>query len=252
MENQRRLTEYKMRGFKRKWLPRLTVQNCIVTFLASTFLACGLYHVHSCSGITEGGVLGAVLLLQHWFGISPAITNLVLNACCYLLGFRLLGKNFLAYSGIGTVTFSVAYKICECFPPLGAPLAAYPAVAMCVGAVFVGLGAGFCVWAGGAPSGDDALAMSLSHLTHLKIQWIYLASDLVVLALSLTYIPVRRIIWSLGTVILSGQMIGWVQKIPHPQKTTKQKSACTPACTGEAEIPDAKTEKSIANSKENS
>lgn len=49
------------------------------------------------------------------------------------------------------------------------------------GAVFVGIGAGLCVRISGAPGGDDALAMSLSHLTGLDIQWIYLGSDLLLL-----------------------------------------------------------------------
>ena len=58
--------------------------------------------------------------------------------------------------------------------------------------------------------------MSLSRITHLDIQWIYLFSDGVVLLLSLSYIPVERIAYSLLTVILSGQLIGIIQKIPLP------------------------------------
>lgn len=80
------------------------------------------------------------------------------------------------------------------------------------------MGAGLCVRVGGATSGDDALAMSLSHLTKLPIQWIYLTSDLLVLGLSLSYIPLKRIGYSLLTVILSGQIIGWIQNIRVPGK----------------------------------
>ena len=55
------------------------------------------------------------------------------------------------------------------------------------------------------------MAMSLSHLTGIPIQNIYLVSDLTVLILSLSYIPFRRIAYSLLTVILSGQLIGLIQ-----------------------------------------
>ena len=65
---------------------------------------------------------------------------------------------------------------------------------------------------GGATSGDDSLAMSLTHLTGIPIQRLYLISDLIVLLLSLSYIPLRRIGYSLLTVIISGQIIGWMQK----------------------------------------
>ena len=87
-----------------------------------------------------------------------------------------------------------------------------------VGAVFVGVGAGVCVRAGGAPGGDDALAMSVSHVTGWGVERVYLLSDLVVLLLSLTYIPARRIGFSLLTVILSGQIIGLIQKIPRKKE----------------------------------
>ena len=66
---------------------------------------------------------------------------------------------------------------------------------------------------GGATCGDDALAMALSRLTKIDIQWIYLISDGLVILLSATYIPLPKLGWSLLTVVLSGQIIGWIQKI---------------------------------------
>lgn len=192
-------------------MPRVKIRNCVLSVLSSAFLAFGLYHVHSCSGVTEGGVLGLTLLLDHWFGISPAVSGFVMNLLCYLLGWRLLGREFIAYSTIAAAGFSAAYKICEQFDPLWPQLYEMPLLAAFVGAIFVGVGAGVCVRMGGAPSGDDALAMSISRMTHIRIQWAYLISDLIVLGLSATYIPWNRIGYSLLTVILSGQIVGWIQ-----------------------------------------
>ena len=186
----------------------------------SAILAFGLYHVHAVSSITEGGVLGMTLLLRQWFGISPSLSGLLLNLLCYGLGFRTFGKNFLIYSAAAGGGFSLFYAICEQFPPLFPSIAEHPLLAAIAGACFVGVGVGLCVLSGGAPSGDDALAMSLSHRTRLDISWIYLISDLSVLALSLTYIPLSRITYSLLTVVLSGQIIGWMQKIPLFDQTT--------------------------------
>ena len=52
-----------------------------------------------------------------------------------------------------------------------------------------------------------------------KGQWVYLLSDLIVLVMSLSYIPVRRIGYSLFTVLLSGQLIGFVQNFNRTQET---------------------------------
>lgn len=200
-------------------LKNITLKKCAITLLGSFILAFGLYHVHSISGVTEGGVLGATLLLEHWTGISPAVTGGIMNVLCYVLGWKLLGKEFIAYSALATVGFSGMYKICEQFPHLWPGLADMPLVAALVGALFVGVGAGLCVRVGGAPSGDDALAMSISHAAGWKIQWVYLLSDLIVLVMSLSYIPVRRIGYSLFTVLLSGQLIGFVQNFNRTQET---------------------------------
>ena len=200
-------------------LKNITLKKCAITLLGSFILAFGLYHVHSISGVTEGGVLGATLLLEHWTGISPAVTGGIMNVLCYVLGWKLLGKEFIAYSALATVGFSGMYKICEQFPHLWPGLADMPLVAALVGALFVGVGAGLCVRVGGAPSGDDALAMSISHAAGWKIQWVYLMSDLIVLVMSLSYIPVRRIGYSLFTVLLSGQLIGFVQNFNRTQET---------------------------------
>ena len=188
----------------------IKVKNVAVTLLGSAILAFGLYHIHSFSGVTEGGVLGLTLLLHHWLGLSPAVSGLVLNLCCYALGWRVIGGDFVAYSLISGGGFSLFYAIFERFPPLFPGIAELPLLASILGAAFVGVGVGLCVRMGGAPGGDDALAMSLSKLTGAGIQWIYLASDLVVLLLSLSYIPVKKIVYSLLTVILSGQIIGLI------------------------------------------
>ena len=191
---------------------KLKPNYCLIAFLSSAFQAFGMYNIHAVSNITEGGVLGAVLLIEHWLHISPAFSGAVLNATCYLLGWKTLGRTFIGYSLVAAGGFSSAYWICEQFPPLWPEIAGYPLLAALIGALFVGIGAGICVRIGGATCGDDALAMSVSHLVHVPIQHIYLVSDLAVLLLSLSYIPVKRIAFSLLTVILSGQIIGWIQR----------------------------------------
>ena len=197
---------------------KLKPSYCVIAFLTSAFQAFGMYNIHAISHITEGGVLGAVLLIEHWLHISPAVSGFVLNALCYGLGWRTLGKSFIGYSLIAASGFSVCYRICEYFPPLWPAIAEYPLAAALIGALFIGIGAGICVRIGGATCGDDALAMSLSHIMNVPIQRIYLISDLTVLLLSLSYIPFRRIAYSLLTVILSGQIIGWIQNIQQKER----------------------------------
>ena len=201
-----------MRSFREYF----SLRKCVMALLGSAILAFGLYNVHAFSGVTEGGVLGLTLLLYHWFGLSPSISGLVLNAACYIGGWRTLGRSFIFYSVIAGGGFSAFYAVFERFDPLWPQLAQMPLVAAIVGALFVGIGVGLSVRAGGAPGGDDALAMTLHEVLHQPIERIYLTSDLIVLALSATYLPLNRLACSLLTVILSGQLIGLIQRIPSP------------------------------------
>ena len=194
-------------------LPRLKYSNCLILLLGSVIQAVGIYNIHALSNVTEGGVLGLTLLVQHWFSISPAISSLILNLACYALGWKTLGKEFIGYSLLSICIYSISYGICEQFPPLWPEIGQFPLIAAIAGALFIGIGAGLCVRAGGATAGDDALAMSFSHIFHWPIERVYFVSDLTVLLLSLSYIPVRHIAYSLLTVILSGQIIGLIQKI---------------------------------------
>lgn len=203
----------------KKLFADITIKNILMNILGSLILAFGLKNVHALSGVTEGGVLGLTLLLRYWLHISPALSSFVLSAICYLIGIKVLGRKFLIYSAIAVVSYSCFYAFFDLFPPIYPGIAQYPLAAAIIGAVFVGVGVGLCVRAGGAPTGDDALAMSLSRKLKCRIQWVYLLSDLTVLALSLTYLPVEKIVFSLLTVVLSGQIIGRINK-KQPVRTT--------------------------------
>jgi len=185
-------------------------KSLLISVLGSTVLAFGLYNIHSAADVTEGGTLGLTLLFENLFGISPGIAGFILNTACYILGIKTLGKKFLVYSVISTGGFSISYGIFEQFPRIYPDISSYPLIAAILGAAFVGLGVGLCVRMGGAPCGDDALAMSISEKIKIKIQWVYLISDLSVLLLSLIYIPFTKIVYSLLSVVISGQIIGFI------------------------------------------
>lgn len=190
-------------------------KTIVLSCIGSLILAFGLYQVHSQGIVTEGGTLGLTLFLHHWFHISPAVSGFILNAGCYAFGIRVLGKSFLICSILSGSCFSLFYAILEQYPLLWPQLVHHPMLAALLGALFVGVGVGLCVRAGGAPSGDDALAMTVSKLAKWPIERMYLITDLTVLLLSLSYIPLNKILYSLLTVILSGKIIGLLQKTSH-------------------------------------
>lgn len=195
----------------RRLLEGITFRRLGLIVLGAMIATFGIHNIHQQTGITEGGVIGLMLFLEHWLGISPAFITPVLDLTCYLLAFKYLGGRFIKISALSTLSVSLFYKLWEQFPPMLPDLSGHPLMAALAGALFVGVGVGIIVRQGGSSGGDDALALTISRVSGWRLARCYLFTDLVVLLLSLSYIPVQRIAFSLVTVTLSSWLIDRVQ-----------------------------------------
>ena len=189
------------------------IKHFALLFCGTAILSFGLFNVHSQSLITEGGVLGMTLLLQHWFDISPSISGIIMDFTCYFIGWRILGNSFLKNAVFASCCFSLCYRVWENVGYLIPNLSSHQLIAAVLGALFVGVGVGIVVKEGGASGGDDALALVISKLAKCRISKAYLATDLTVLCLSLSYIPFGKIFYSLITVTLSSFIIDKIQDL---------------------------------------
>ncbi|MGN0626221.1 MAG: YitT family protein [Oscillospiraceae bacterium] len=192
------------------WLPP---KRLALLLLGTAILSFGMHNIHRRVGITEGGVLGMVLLLDHQLSLPPWLMTPVLDITCYLLGLRFLGWDFIKLSAVSSLGMSAFFRLWEQFPPVLPDLSAHPLSAALLGGAFVGVGVGLVVRQGGSSGGDDALALVISKLSRCRLSRAYLVTDLSVLLLSLSYIPFRRIVYSLVTVTVSSLLIDWIQSL---------------------------------------
>lgn len=79
----------------------------------------------------------------------------------------------------------------------------------------MGAGVGIIVRQGGSSGGDDALALAISRISHCRLSKAYLFTDITVLLLSLSYIPLQRIAFSLITVTVSSLLIDRIDHLRH-------------------------------------
>lgn len=211
--------------FKRtvdSWIRRLkegiTPSMIFFIILGSAICTFGVHNIHQQTHITEGGLIGTMLLIEHWLGLPPSVITPILDISGYLLAYKYLGGRFIKISAISTLCVSLFYEFWELFPPMLPDLSAYPLLAAILGGLLVGCGAGIVVRQGGSSGGDDALALTLSHVTRWRLSKAYLIIDLVVLGLSLSYIPLSNIVFSIATVTVSSNAIDWVQRVQWRRK----------------------------------
>lgn len=204
----------------------IRLKNVLIILFGTMVSSFGMCHVCSASNMTVGGIYGLTLLLEHYTGISPSITNLVLTVLCYIFGWRIFGKDFLIYSGIATLGYSFFYAVWERVPAFLPDMTSHPILVALLTAICIGIGGGLCVRFGGAPSGDDALAMSIHRYFHIKMQIFYFTNDALILLLSLTYIEPLRVLYGLACSLCAGQIVSFIatfknSKDPGVTESTK-------------------------------
>ena len=85
----------KLSALTRKVTEGLSWKRVFFILLGAAICTFGIHNIHQRTGITEGGIIGLMLLIEHWLKISPSGITVVLDATCYLLAFKYLGGCFI-------------------------------------------------------------------------------------------------------------------------------------------------------------
>ena len=174
--------------------------------LGSLILAFGFYNFYYLNNLTEGGVLGLLLLLKNLFNIQPSIANIIIDGALLLIGYKFFGKNFFIYSIIASISFSTLYGVFEFIGPI-LPKIDSMLISTILAGVSVGIGVGIITKSGAAAGGDDALALVIAKTTSLNIGYVYLICDVSILLISLLYLSAFDVFYSLIAVTISGKII---------------------------------------------
>ena len=191
----------------------ITVKKIFIIMIGAAILSFGIHNIHQRVNVTEGGVIGLMLFIEHWMKISPSFITPLLDGVCYLIAFKMLGFNFIKLSVISTAFISLFYKLWESLPFMLPNMIDTPLLAAVIGGLFVGVGVGLIVRQGGSSGGDDALALAISKRFKWNLAHSYMFTDFVVLFISLSYIPIVNVLVSLVTVTISSNVIDWIKDV---------------------------------------
>ena len=193
-----------------RYIKNGTLKSILLIIIGATILSFGSYNFNYQNNVTEGGVLGLLLLLQHVFNISPSITSVVIDFSLFTIGSKFFGKKFLLYSILSTITFSSTYKIWEKIGFLVPSFTNNMLIASILAGIGVGVGVGLVVRGGGASGGDDVIALLGNKLLKLKVNHVYLAT--------LVYLDIKQVFFSIIAVTISGKIISIIYKDDEDNK----------------------------------
>ena len=201
-----------------RYIKKETLKSILLIIIGASILSFGSYNFNYQNNVTEGGVLGLLLLMQQIFNISPSITSVIIDFSLFAIGTKFFGKRFLLYSVLSTITFSTTYKIWESVGFLIPSFTNNMLIASILAGIGVGVGVGLVVRGGGASGGDDVIALLGNKLLKLKVNHVYLATDAIVLLMSLVYLDIKQVFFSIIAVTISGKIISIIYKDDEDNK----------------------------------
>jgi uncharacterized membrane-anchored protein YitT (DUF2179 family) len=198
------------------------VTSLLAITLGTAIYAFGLHYFVISNELMEGGITGISLLLNYVLGIPPSISTLVLNIPLFYLGWKMFGKESMFYTIYGVISLSIFLWIVEWLiryqwiMPFQTKQDYF--LATLYAGVTLGAGLGLVFRYGGTTGGSDIVARIGHKLRGWSMGQVILYIDVIVIGVSLFYIPKEKVLYSLVAVFISSRMIDYITEGAYAAK----------------------------------
>ena len=195
-----------MKKIKNKSL-RMIIEYLILT-LGSITAAFALEQFLIPNTILDGGVTGISIIIYKLTNIPLSVLVLLINIPFIYIGYRNLGKRFLARTIYSMLVFSLFLSFFELFEPLTEEML----LATVFGGAILGVGVGLIIRSGGCNDGTESVAIVISKRTSLSVGQIVLIFNLVIYVVAGFIFGFDRAMYSLLTYIITFKVIDFVSE----------------------------------------
>jgi yitT family protein len=163
--------------------------------------------------LTDGGLSGISLLLFHWWKVNLGFSTIILNIPLILIGFRFLGKKLMIETLWGTICLAFFLNFWRLIPIINQLNLEHDLLLAAISAgLLSGLGLGIVFRYNGTIGGSDIIARILQQEKDIKSGKTFFIIDVIVLVLSLSYIDIRHIMYTLIASYIATTLIDIVQQ----------------------------------------
>ena len=160
-------------------------------------IGCGIYalgfvKINIANRLAEGGVTGISLIIYHLFHVDPSISTFCINIPLIVIGYRLLGRRALIYTVYGTIWLSVWIWIWQ----------RVPFTLDIQHDLFI--------------SGSDVVARMFERHRGVPMGRSLLICDAIVLTASLSYIDIRKMMYTLLASYVFSKVVNFTQAGSYP------------------------------------
>ncbi|MBA2915293.1 YitT family protein [Lactobacillus crispatus] len=163
--------------------------------------------------LADGGLSGISLLLRHFWGINMGLSTLVLNIPLILLGYRFMGKRLLAYTIWGTLSLSFFLWFWHSVPIIKQLDLEHDLFLSAISAgLLSGIGLGLVFRYNGTSGGTDIIARICQIKFGISSGKMLLACDAIVLFVSLSYLDIKHMLYTLLASFVLSRVMDTVQQ----------------------------------------
>lgn len=183
-------------------------KSIFMTILGTMIIGFGIGSFLTPNKIVGGGASGIGTILYHTFGVDVGITLFVFNLVFLILGFKILGKDFVVNTLFGSLLLSVFVEVFSFIPIYTENLM----LASIFGGVLFGSGIGLSFAAGASTGGTDILGRIIqAKFSYLPIGKILLFIDGIIILVSLiVFKDIELILYGIITLFLSSYSVDLV------------------------------------------
>ena len=162
----------------------------------------------------EGGVTGVTIILYYLFSWSPSIVSLIINGFLLIIGYKFLNRQMMIYTIIAVFLNSLFLHLTE-----GWTIQSNEIIVNAVfGGIFVGVGIGLIIRAGGTSAGTTILARITQKYLGWNISYGLLFFDLIVAFSSFFIIGAEALMLTIMMLYVGTKVMEFVIEGVNPQK----------------------------------
>ncbi|MFR0609343.1 YitT family protein [Limosilactobacillus mucosae] len=201
--------------FKQASTNKVRLLDLLMITIGCGIYALGFVKINIANRLAEGGVTGISLIIYHLFHVDPSISTLCINIPLIIIGYRLLGRRALIYTVYGTIWLSIWIWIWQRVPftlDIQHDLFISGVLAGLIG----GFGSGIVYRFDGTTGGSDVVARMFERHRGVPMGRSLLICDAIVLTASLSYIDIRKMMYTLLASYVFSKVVNFTQAGSYP------------------------------------
>lgn len=161
--------------------------------------------------LADGGISGITLIFRALFHIDPAYSTILINVPLIIIGWRFLGRQSLIYTIYGTGMLSLCLWVWQRVP-LTIALHGDLLLSALGAGIIGGFGSGLLYRYGGTTGGTDIIARIFERFRGVPMGRTLLYLDVVVLLISLVYIDIQHMAYTLIYSYVFARIVNFTQE----------------------------------------